>query len=187
MSLKYAVLAALLEGEASGYELSKVFDVSLANFWASTPQQLYRELERLAQDGLIEARVVRQERRPDKRMFTLTEAGREDLCTFAAAPPRRPTAIRDELLIKIQAMDGADPEATRALVEEREAWARGKLARYRRVREHLLAGRGEEEYLREADRVGPYLTLMGGIGFEEENLRWCERVLTVLEQRAPLG
>jgi DNA-binding PadR family transcriptional regulator len=174
MSLKYAVLAALLEGEASGYELSKVFDVSLANFWASTPQQLYRELER-------------QERRPDKRMFTLTEAGREDLCTFAAAPPRRPTAIRDELLIKIQAMDGADPEATRALVEEREAWARGKLARYRRVRERLLAGRSEEEYLREADRVGPYLTLMGGIGFEEENLRWCERVLTVLEQRAPLG
>ncbi len=187
MSLKYAVLAALLEGEASGYELSKVFDVSLANFWASTPQQLYRELERLAQDGLIEARVVRQERRPDKRMFTLTEAGREDLCTFAAAPPRRPTAIRDELLIKIQAMDGADPEATRALVEEREVWARGKLARYRRVRERLLAGRSEEEYLREADRVGPYLTLMGGIGFEEENLRWCERVLTVLEQRAPLG
>jgi DNA-binding PadR family transcriptional regulator len=177
MSLKYAVLAALLEGEASGYELSKVFDVSLANFWACTPQQLYRELERLAQDGLIEARVVRQERRPDKRMFTLTEAGREDL----------PTAIRDELLIKIQAMDGADPGATRALVEERATWARAKLARYLRVRERLLAGRGEEEYLREADRVGPYLTLMGGIGFEEENLRWCERVLTALQQRARLG
>ncbi|MFF7723919.1 PadR family transcriptional regulator [Streptomyces luteogriseus] len=187
MSLKYAVLAALLEGEASGYELSKVFDASLANFWASTPQQLYRELDRLARDGLIEARVVRQERRPDKRMFTLTEAGREDLRSFAATPPRRPTAIRDELLIKIQAMDGADPDATRALVEEREARARGKLARYRRLRERLLEGRSEEEYLRKTDRVGPYLTLMGGIGFEEENLRWCERVLTVLKQRTPLG
>ncbi|WP_309097010.1 PadR family transcriptional regulator [Streptomyces sp.] len=184
MSLKYAVLAALLEGEASGYELSKVFDVSLANFWAATPQQLYRELERLAGEGLIEARVVRQERRPDKRMFTLTEQGRRDLDTFAATPPRRPTAIRDELLIKIQAMDGADPASTRALVEEREAWARGKLARYRRVRERLLAGRGEEEYLREAGRVGPYLTLLAGIALEEENLRWCARVRTVLDQRA---
>ncbi|EPJ36987.1 hypothetical protein STAFG_5958 [Streptomyces afghaniensis 772] len=48
-----------------------------------------------------------------------------DLRAFAGAPPRRPTAIRDELLIKIQAMDGADPEATRALVEEREAWPGG--------------------------------------------------------------
>ncbi|MFE9674154.1 PadR family transcriptional regulator [Streptomyces sp. NPDC006259] len=187
MSLKYAVLAALLEGEASGYELSKVFDVSLANFWPATPQQLYRELERLARDGLIQARVVRQERRPDKRMFTLTEAGREDLRAFAAAPPRRPTAIRDELLIKIQAMDGVDPGTTRAQIEERMSWARGKLDRYTRVRERLLAGRTEDEFLREADRIGPYLTLMAGIAFEEENLRWCERVLTHLRRRSAVG
>jgi DNA-binding PadR family transcriptional regulator len=187
MSLKYAVLAALLEGEASGYELSKIFDVSLANFWPATPQQLYRELERLAQDGLIQARVVQQERRPNKRMFTLTEAGREDLRTFAAAPPRKPTAIRDELLIKIQAMDGVDPEATRAQIEERMTWARGKLARYERVRERLLDGRTEEAYLRDADRIGPYLTLMGGISFEEQNLRWCERALALLERRTAVG
>lgn len=187
MSLKYAVLAALLEGEASGYELSKVFDVSLANFWPATPQQLYRELERLAQDGLVEARTVQQERRPTKRMFTLTEAGRAQLAAFAAQPPRRPTAVRDELLIKIQAMDGGDPEVTRALIEERRGWARGKLDRYERVRERLLDGRSEEEYLGTAERIGPYLTLMAGIGFEEENLRWCDRVLGVLKQRIPLG
>ena len=187
MSLKYAVLAALLEGEASGYELSKLFDVSLANFWPATPQQLYRELERLAQDGLIEARVVQQERRPNKRMFTLTEAGRTDLRVFAATPPRRPTAIRDELLIKIQALDGTDPAVTRELIEERMSWARGKLARYKRVRERLVDGRSEEEYLREADRVGPYLTLMAGIAFEEQNLRWCERALVLLERRAAVG
>lgn len=185
MSLKYAVLAALLEGEASGYELSKVFDLSFANFWPATPQQLYRELERLAQDGLVEARFVQQERRPNKRMFTLTEAGREDLRAFAAEPPRRPTAVRDELLIKLQAME--DPETTRALIEERTTWARGKLDRYERVRERLLDGRTEDEYLRGSERVGPYLTLLRGISFEEENLRWCERVLTVLKQRAAAG
>ncbi|MEU2715558.1 PadR family transcriptional regulator [Streptomyces sp. NPDC007205] len=187
MSLKYAVLAALLEGEASGYELSKAFDVSLANFWPATPQQLYRELERLAQDGLVQARTVQQERRPNKRMFTLTEAGRAELGAFAAEPPRRPTAIRDELLIKIQAMDGGDPEVTRALIEERRGWARGKLDRYRRVQARLLDGRTEDAYLREADRVGPYLTLMAGIAFEEENLRWCERALAVLAERVALG
>ncbi|MEV0175867.1 PadR family transcriptional regulator [Streptomyces sp. NPDC050803] len=187
MSLKHAVLAALLEGEASGYELSKVFDVSFANFWASTPQQLYRELERLAQDGLIEARVVQQERRPNKRMFTLTDAGRQELRSFAAEPVRRPAAMRDELLIKIQAMDDSDPAPARALVEERLSWAQGKLARYERVRERMLAGRTEEEYLRETDRVGPYLTLLGGIAYERENVGWCERVLAVLRERAPLG
>jgi DNA-binding PadR family transcriptional regulator len=185
MSLKYAVLAALLEGEASGYELSKVFDVSFANFWPATPQQLYRELERLAQDGLVEARFVQQERRPNKRMFTLTRAGREDLRAFAAEPPRRPTAVRDELLIKLQAME--DSEAAHALIEERMTWARGKLDRYERVRDRLLDGQPEEEYLRDADRVGPYLTLLRGISFEEENLRWCERVLAVLKHRVARG
>ncbi|MET7433146.1 MULTISPECIES: PadR family transcriptional regulator [Streptomyces] len=183
MSLKYAVLAALLEGEASGYELSKAFDVSFANFWPATPQQLYRELERLAGDGLVQARTVQQERRPNKRMFTLTETGRAELSAFAAEPPKRPTAIRDELLIKVQAMDGGDPEVARELIEERMGWARGKLDRYRRVRERLLDGRTEEEFLEAADRVGPYLTLMAGIAFEEENLRWCERVLAVLRRR----
>lgn len=188
MSLKYAVLAALLEGEASGYELSKVFDVSLANFWPATPQQLYRELERLAGDGLIEARTVPQERRPTKRLFSLTEAGREQLGVFAAEPTRRPTAVRDEFLIKMQAMDGVDPAAVRALVEERRAWALGKLARYERVRERLLDGRTEQEHLREADRVGPYLTLAAGIAFERENARWCDHVLTVLDgRRTPAG
>lgn len=185
MSLKYAVLAALQEGEASGYELSKVFDISFANFWPATPQQLYRELERLAQDGLVEARFVQQERRPNKRMFTLTAAGREDLRTFAAEPPRRPTAVRDELLIKLQAMD--DPETSRAMIEERMTWARGKLGRYERVRARMLDGRSEEEYLRESDRVGPYLTLLAGISFEEQILSWCERVLLVLKQRVARG
>ncbi len=187
MSLKYAVLAALLEGEASGYELAKAFDVSLANFWPATPQQLYRELERLAQDGLIEARVVQQERRPNKRMFTLTEAGREDLSSFAVTPPRRPTAVRDELLVKIQALDAGDPEAARALIEERRTWARGKLDRYERLRERLLDGRSEDEYLVGADRIGPYLTLMGGIAFEEGNLRWCEQALALLRRRTAVG
>ncbi|MFV0137584.1 PadR family transcriptional regulator [Streptomyces sp. HMX87] len=186
MSLKYAVLAALLEGEASGYELSKAFDVSFANFWPATPQQLYRELERLAGDGLIEARVVRQERRPDKRLFSLTAAGRRHLGDFAAEPTRRPTAVRDEFLIKMQAMDGVgvDPGTARALVEERRSWALGKLARYERVRERLLDGRTEDAYLREADRVGPYLTLLAGIAFERENAHWCDRVLAVLAERA---
>ncbi|MFJ1896154.1 PadR family transcriptional regulator [Streptomyces sp. NPDC088115] len=183
MSLKYAVLAALLEGEASGYDLAKVFDVSVADFWSTTPQQLYRELDRLAGSGLIEARVVEQQRRPNKRMFTLTEAGRASLAAFTAEPPR-PIAIRDELLVMTQAVDAGDQDAVRASVAERMEWARAKLARYERLRDRVLDGRDEETYLAETDRVGPYLTLMRGRSFEAENLRWGERVLRILEQRA---
>lgn len=183
MALREAVLVALLDGEAAGYDLAKEFDASIANFWMATPQQLYRELARMEAEGLLSARIVRQERRPNKRLFSLTEAGRAVLREFATSPSR-PTVIRDELLIKVRAVDEVGPEATRALVEERARWARGKLARYQRLRERLLDGRSEDAYLREAARVGAYLTLMRGIAFEEENLRWCEWTLGVLTSRA---
>ncbi|MGW8761182.1 PadR family transcriptional regulator [Streptomyces sp. NPDC055815] len=183
MSLKHAVLAALLEGEASGYDLAKIFDVSVANFWAATPQQLYRELERLAEAGLITARVVQQERRPNKRMFSLTESGRRDLVAYTSTPPR-PSAVRDELMVQVQACDEGDTAAVREFVAQRMETARAKLAGYERLREWMLAGRDEDTYLGEAERVGPYLTLMRGRFFEEENLRWGERALVVLDRRA---
>ncbi|WP_435972523.1 PadR family transcriptional regulator [Streptomyces sp. Qhu_M48] len=183
MSLKHAVLAALLEGEASGYDLAKIFDVSVANFWAATPQQLYRELDRLAEAGLITARVVEQERRPNKRMFSLTEPGLRDLAAYTSTPPR-PSAVRDELMVQVQACDEGDTTAVRGFVAQRMETSRAKLARYDRLYEWMLAGRDEETYLAETERVGPYLTLMRGRFFEEENLRWGERALDVLDRRA---
>ncbi|MEU7856792.1 PadR family transcriptional regulator [Nonomuraea sp. NPDC049141] len=183
MSLRHAVMAALLEGEASGYDLAKGFDASVANFWMATPQQLYRELDRMRAEGLVQARVVEQERRPNKRLFSLTEAGHRVLRAFTATPPR-PGAIRDELMVKVQAVDAGDTEAVRAAIEERMDWAEAKIARYERLRARLLNGRSEEEHLAHADRIGPYLTLMRGLAFERENHRWGEWALAVLKQRS---
>ncbi|GGX88570.1 PadR family transcriptional regulator [Streptomyces fructofermentans] len=187
MALRNAVMAALLEGEASGYDLAKGFEASVANFWMATPQQLYRELERMEGDGLVSARVVQQERRPNKRLFSLTAAGREVLRAFLAEGPSKPLAIRDELMVKVQCVDlgdAADMEAVRAAVAERVERAGTKLARYGRMRERLLAGRTEDEYLATAERVGPYLTLQGGMALERANLQWGESALKRLAQRA---
>jgi DNA-binding PadR family transcriptional regulator len=182
MALRHALMAALLEGEASGYDLAKGFDASVANFWPATPQQLYRELDRMEAEGLVRARLVRQEKRPDKRLFSLTDAGTRALHDFTAHPPR-PGVIRDELLIQVQAVDAGDAAAVRRALAERMTRAEAKIARYERLLAGLLDGRFEDEYLAEAERVGPYLTLMRGLAFERENLRWCEQSLKILERR----
>ncbi|GHH30206.1 PadR family transcriptional regulator [Lentzea cavernae] len=182
MSLRNAVMAALLDGESSGYDLAKVFDASVANFWICTPQQLYRELDRMEADGLISARTVEQERRPTKRLFALTPEGREELTRFTAAR-HKPTAIRDELLVAVLAADSGDVEAVKASIRERKQWAEAKVERYERLRAKLLDGLPEEEFLATAERVGPYLTLLRGLSFERDNARWCARSLTVLERR----
>ncbi|SNY31440.1 PadR family transcriptional regulator [Paractinoplanes atraurantiacus] len=164
MSLRHAVLAALSRGEASGYELAKRFDVAVADFWSATPQQLYRDLERLERDGLVEARVVEQRRRPTKRVFTLTAAGHQALREFVREPAR-PAAIRDEFLVKLQAVESGDAGALVAGAEARLARSREKLAGY----ERLLAESGDD--------LGPYLTLMAGIMYEQQNIQWTELVL----------
>ncbi|GHG97630.1 PadR family transcriptional regulator [Streptomyces rubradiris] len=187
MALRNAVMAALLEREASGYDLAKEFDASVANFWTTTPQQLYRELERMESEGLVAARVVEQERRPNKRLFSLTDAGLAAVRAYVAEPPRKPTAIRDELLVKVQCADFGDIEAVRAAVRDRMRHAADKLARYERLRERLLQGRSEDDYFAEAERIGPYLTLLRGMSFERENLRWGELTLRRLQQRASAG
>lgn len=187
MSLRNAVMAALLDGPASGYDLAKAFDASVANFWTCTPQQLYRELDRMAADGLVQARTVEQERRPNKRLFSLTGKGHEALAEFTAEP-HKPTAIRDELLVAVMAADAGNAAAVQASLRERRQWAEAKIARYERLRAKLLDGRTEDEYLAAADRVGPYLTLLRGLSFERDNVKWCARCLTVLERRgARLG
>src|SRR5258708_11778155 len=122
MALSHAVLAALLDGEYSGYQLAKIFDVGVSNFWYAAPQQLYAELARLEEDGLIRGRQVMQHRRPNKRVFTVTDAGIGELRHFAAAATR-PLFIRDDLAVKVQAIDHLHPAPVIAQLEERAAEA----------------------------------------------------------------
>ncbi|MDI9896846.1 PadR family transcriptional regulator [Rhodococcus sp. IEGM 1381] len=182
MALRNAILAALLDGESSGYDLAKSFDVAVANFWSSTPQQLYRELDKMEIDGLVEARLVAQQRRPNKRMFALTPSGRAALHEFIEREPK-PTAIRDELLVQVEAMDGDDIESVRAHLDTKKAAAQQKLQQYQSSREYLLSGRTERDYLAHTDRIGHFLTLARGIAFEEETIRWCAYARGVLEDR----
>ena len=116
-------------------------------------------------------------------MFSLTDAGYEEIRQFTGRPAK-PSAIRDELLIKVQAFDVGDTAAVRDLIAERRERAEAKVQRYERLRNRILDGRSEAEFLATAPRVGPYLTLLRGISYEEDNVRWAERALAIVEQRA---
>lgn len=182
MALKHAILAALRDGEATGYELSKRFDVSVANFWPATPQQIYRELDRLESDGMLEARLVEQSSRPNKRLFKVTAPGREELSEFIRASAR-PTAIRDDLLVKVVALDEGNTEAVEAAIRERLERTEAKLELYEGLRSGLLGDLSEAVYLESEKRPGDYLALLAGFAFEESNRSWCHRALAILVER----
>ena len=65
--------------------------------------------------------------------------------------------------------------------------ARAKLATYDRLLADMLDGRDEEAFARDSERIGPYLTLMGGRAYEQTNIRWCSTALEVLSRRLRSG
>lgn len=183
MALKYAVLAALLDGEASGYDLAKRFDVSVSNVWHALPQQIYAELAVLEKQGLVSGQVVIQESRPNKRLFSLSPEGRAALERWVGEPSR-PLAVKDEILVRCFAADMIDAARLVPGFLARRGHAQSKLNHYLQTRDAMLRGRTEEEYIRTARRVGPYMALRRGIVFEQENIAWCDWALGVLQQRA---
>lgn len=183
MSLRYAMLGALLDGDASGYELAKRFDSSVANFWHALPQQLYQELGRMEEEGLVAGEAVLQTGRPNKRVFSITAAGRDALIDWLEGPYRM-RVMKDELLVKMYAADLLPPEGVARLVEDSLPPHVDKLAHYEALREMILRGRNEEEFLRTTNRVGPYLTLMRGIEFERQCIDWARWVVEAMRVRA---
>ncbi|MER7110501.1 PadR family transcriptional regulator [Streptomyces sp. NPDC000229] len=182
MALRHAVLAALLDGEYSGYQLAKAFDIGVANFWHALPQQLYAELTKLEKEGLVAGRQVVQESRPNKRLFRVTEAGRAELETFAAAASK-PSFIRDDLLVKVQAADRIGTAPVIEQLRERASAAEAKIELLSTLLRQLRGGVDEEEFLLRGERIGPYLTCLRGLSFEREHRDWCLRIAAVLRER----
>jgi PadR family transcriptional regulator AphA len=76
MSLRHALLGLLVDRTASGYDLMKLFDTSLANVWPATQSQVYGELAHLSGLRLIE--VVSEGSR-GRKAYALTEQGMTEL------------------------------------------------------------------------------------------------------------
>lgn len=182
MALRHAVLAALLDGESSGYELAKTFDAGMANFWHALPQQLYLELAKLEKDGLIQGRAVIQETRPTKRLFSVTDVSLAELERFAESSAK-PAFIRDDLLVKVRAVDSASAKAVIEQLEERALIAAAKIDIFERYMERQRGDADEQAFLNSGDRIGPYLTCLRGLRYEQETADWCRQTAQILRER----
>jgi DNA-binding PadR family transcriptional regulator len=96
MSLRHALLGLLVEHPASGYDLLKRFEGSLANVWPASQSQIYTELTKLAADELI---TVSDTGPRGRKEYALTDAGRVELRHWLvdskpARPARNPALLR---------------------------------------------------------------------------------------------
>jgi PadR family transcriptional regulator AphA len=97
MDVKTVCLGMLTDGEASGYDLKKEFESSFGHFFAAGYGSIYPALNGLARDGLVECRHIPQEGRPDRKVYKITDAGREHLLA-ALENPCPSHKVRSEFL-----------------------------------------------------------------------------------------
>lgn len=76
MALRYAILGLQNYHDVTGYDLKKIFDDSIRNFWYASMSQIYRELNTLEEKEYVSSSIQPQSDRPDKRVYSITEAGR---------------------------------------------------------------------------------------------------------------
>jgi PadR family transcriptional regulator, regulatory protein AphA len=162
---EYAVLGLLSGGEQSGYDLKKRADSSVGYFWTPAKSRIYAILPRLVEAGLVRRRDVRQQGRPDKQLYRLTQDGRQALVEWLAHGPLEPVPERHLLLLKLYFGELAGPEA---LIEQVREW--------RREVERLLAELRVIDARRRADGddLYPRLTRMYGIAWADAIIAWAK-------------
>src|SRR5690242_10078762 len=117
MSLRQGLLGLLGDGPASGYDLLKVFERSLAFVWPATQSQLYGELNRLAADGLI---VVSDEGPRRRKEYTITPAGRAELEHWLTdVEPDR--VRRNDAMLRVFFLGTLKPDQAKAYLEREAA------------------------------------------------------------------
>ena len=117
MSLKYVLLGLLSQHPRYGYELKREAEQLLGNGAELNPGQLYPLLRKLAEQQLLEGERIEQEDRPDKRVFTLTEAGARELYAWFDEPV--PLSVgRSALFLRFVVLTLVRPEGREAFLKE---------------------------------------------------------------------
>lgn len=79
MDVKTVCLGMLTDGDASGYDLKKYFECSFGHFFAAGYGSIYPALATLARNGLVEYEEIPQDGKPDRKVYSITAKGREEL------------------------------------------------------------------------------------------------------------
>ncbi len=170
--LKYALLGLLAQAARHGYDLKNAFEAMLGGTWPLNIGQVYTTLARLERDGLVESQVVPQDLLPDRKVYSLTGAGREELARWLAEPTTGSIRLKDEFFLKLLAHQLAGSDGSLALI-----WKQRQV--YMQTLAQLTALRTDPSL-----ELATALLVEGAILHVEADLGWldlCEERLTELQ------
>jgi DNA-binding PadR family transcriptional regulator len=175
MSLPHAILGFLRVMPMTGYDLkTQAFDRTVAHFWSAVQQQIYRELDKMDELGWVTCEVEMQTDRPPRKVFHITDTGREELAAWLKQPlPLAPR--REPFLIQLFFAAQLRNEDIIALLEDQRA---GHQARLTALEQIVIPPMDDPQQQRRQALTG--LTLDLGLRMERMYIDWLTHALAVV-------
>lgn len=173
-TLKYALLGMLMQQDMTGYELTKLFEGALSEFWSIKQSQIYPELKRLTQEGRITYRVEVAGQVLEKKLYSITPDGREDFLAWLSQAHPLPPTPKDDFRLQLFYSHQLSQEGRRHLLEEQLKQHRARLAHLEENR-NAFGGRPGPD----TPAMSDYLVLLGALMREETTCRWLEECLAL--------
>lgn len=168
MSLRHALLGLLADHPASGYDLLGRFRETLANVWPATQSQLYTELTKLADNGLV---TVDEAGPRGRKQYTLTPDGTRELHHWLTETTPKPVT-RNETLLRVFFLGHLTPTQADTYLATIESRSTTALSDLEHLRDTITGDSDDAVYGR--------LALDWGIRFRRMNQEWAAWARTQL-------
>jgi DNA-binding PadR family transcriptional regulator len=174
------ILGMLAARPRSGYEIKQLVDSSARFFWAASYGQIYPELKKLEDAGLITGADASQGGR-QRTVFKLTSTGRRAAKDWIGSEPEV-FELRDEGLLALFFAGSIDPARAPEIARERAAKAAATAAELRSL-EAQIDQRGKAEGPEHSPDAGSLTVLRYGIEMNEWAAEWFEQAAEDLEKQ----
>ena len=174
VSLRIAALGLLAQEPGSGYDLLRHFEESMANVWPATQSQLYGELNKLADAGLIEVSDIGPRGRKEYR---ITGAGRAELQRWVTNPQEDPP-FRSSALLRVFLLGEVPPARARERVVAMAEHARSEVKRLEALDASIDWTDDEGAFYSRA-------ALEYGLRQNAMQADWANRLLDAIDKRHP--
>lgn len=173
---RYALLGALSNGPASGYDIKIMMEQSTGHFWKESDASIYPILKQLLKEELVNLNVVNAESGKPKKVYAITDNGSHALHEWLLNDPD-PSPNRNELLLKVFFGWNAKPNVTINHIKNFRHKVEVTLNKY-------LSSNLAKKASSITDLTQPelyrFLTLKAGIRYSESVLKWCDDALQLL-------
>ena len=175
---KYAVMGVLSLCPGSGYDIKKFMEGSTSNFWSESYGQIYPILKQLVEEGLAVSHAEKQEGKPEKYIYTLTEQGKDELRDWLSESVESGVE-RNELLLKLFFGAHIPLEKNKEHIHAFQELQSRLLEKYEGIERELVAAVHDD-----VTHSYQIMTVRYGIHRCRALLTWCDETLETLRQMA---